>query len=66
MTGFFHPKRKGNAENKSNSQINVRFVAKTSDNRNFFQTIRSSNTIGDTVGITKVTIWIYFWPRGQI
>jgi len=31
----YHPKRRGNTENKNNSQINIRFVAKTSDIRTF-------------------------------
>jgi len=31
-------------ENKNNSLVNVRFVAKTSDIRNFSENIRSGNT----------------------
>jgi len=30
---YFHPKRRGNMENKNNSPFNIRFVAKTSDIR---------------------------------
>ena len=33
----FHPKRKWNMENKNNSPVNIRFVAKTSDMRIFSQ-----------------------------
>jgi len=37
----FHSKRTGNMENKNNSPVNIRFVAKTSDIRNFSENIRS-------------------------
>jgi len=36
----FHPKRRGNAENKNNNEINIRFVAK-------HQTSEISLTISD-------------------
>ena len=39
-----HPKRWRNVENKNISPVNIRFVAKTSDIRNFFENIRSGNT----------------------
>jgi len=35
----FHPERRGNGENKSHSPVNIRFVVKTSDIRNFSQNI---------------------------
>jgi len=38
---LFHRKRIGNVENKNNSPVNMRFVAKTSNIRNFSQSIRS-------------------------
>jgi len=37
----FQPERTGNVENKNNSSFNIRFVAKTSDIKNFSQNIIS-------------------------
>jgi len=37
---YFHPKTR-NVENKNNCPVNIRFVAKTSDIRNFYENIRS-------------------------
>ena len=38
---YFHPERGGNLENKSNSPVNIRFVAKTSDIRNLSENVVS-------------------------
>jgi len=38
---YFNPKWIGNAENKNNIPINIRFVAQTSDIRNLSENIRS-------------------------
>jgi len=38
---YFHPKRRGIVENKNNRPLNIRFVAKTSDIRNFLENITS-------------------------
>ena len=38
---FFSFWRAGNVENKHNSSVNIRFFAKASDTKNFFQNIRS-------------------------
>jgi len=37
---YLHPKRRENVENKNNSPVKIRFVAKTSAIRNFSQNIR--------------------------
>ena len=37
----FQPRKRRNVENNNNSQLNIRFVAKTSDIRIFSQNIRS-------------------------
>jgi len=37
---YFYPKVRGNVVNKNNSPVNIRFVAKTSDIRNFSENIR--------------------------
>jgi len=37
---YFYPKWEGNVENKNNTPVNIRFVAKTSDIRNFSENIR--------------------------
>jgi len=34
-------KRRGNVENNTTALVNIRFIAKISDDRNFFQSIRS-------------------------
>ena len=41
---YFHPQKRGNVENINNNPVNIRFVAKTSDIRNFSENIRSGNT----------------------
>jgi len=38
---YFRPKMRGNVENKNNSSVNIRFVAKTSDLRNLSENITS-------------------------
>jgi len=40
---YFQPRKRRNVEN-NNYPLNIRFVAKTSDIRNFSQNIRSGNT----------------------
>ena len=40
-SNFFSPERTGNVETMSNNPLNIRFVAKTSDIRNYSQNIRS-------------------------
>ena len=40
----FHPERIENIGNKNNCPVNIRFVTKTSDIRNFSENIRSGNT----------------------
>jgi len=40
---YFHPRIR-NVENNNNCPLNIRFVVKTSDIRNFPQNIRSDNT----------------------
>jgi len=37
-------------KNKHNSPVNIRFVAKTSDIRNFSENIRSGNTKCNSIG----------------
>jgi len=37
---YFQPRKRGNVEN-NNSPLNIRFVAKTLDIRNFSQNVRS-------------------------
>jgi len=38
---YFQPRKRRNVENNNNCLLNIRFVAKTSDMRNFSQNIRS-------------------------
>jgi len=38
---YFRPKMRRNVENKNNNPVNIRFVAKTSDIRNLFESITS-------------------------
>jgi len=38
---YFRPKMRGNAENKHNNPVNIKFVAKTSDIRNLSDNITS-------------------------
>jgi len=38
---YFHPKRRGNVKIKNNSPVNIRFLAETSDIRNFSEDMRS-------------------------
>jgi len=54
----FHPKRRGNAENKNNSPVNIRFVTKTSDIRN---SLKTSNLIrSDVISQVKPCLhWKY-------
>jgi len=41
---YFQPRKRRNVENNNNCPLNIRFVAKISDIRNFSQNIRSGNT----------------------
>jgi len=53
----FHREKIGNVENKSNSPINIRFVAKTSDIRNFSQNIGSDVKISDVATLPPSNEW---------
>jgi len=44
---YFQPRKRRIVENNNNCPLNIRFVAKTSDIRNFSQNIRSGNTVFD-------------------
>jgi len=48
---YFHPQKREKVENINNSPVNIRFVAKTSDIRNLFESIRSD------VKTSEVATW---------
>ena len=55
----FHPTRIGNVGNKNNSLVNVRFVAKTSDIRNFSENIRSDVKTSEVATVVKLIVYTF-------
>jgi len=53
---YFHPERSGNVEDKSNSPVNIRFVAKTSDIRNFSENIICDVTTSEVVTLLSACL----------
>jgi len=51
---YLHSKRKGNVKNKSNSPVNIRFVAKTSDIMNVSENIRSDVKSSEAATLGKM------------
>jgi len=53
---LFHPKTRGIVENKNNSPVNIKFVAKTSD-------IRNVSGSGYSTAHCKYWLWAVTWPN---
>jgi len=54
---YFHPQKRENVENINNSPVNIRFVAKTSHIRNFFENIKSdfeTSEVATRLQLTRV------------
>jgi len=55
-----YPKGRGNVESKNNSPANIRFVAKTSDIRNFSQNIRSDVKTPEVATLEEMAVKNFF------
>jgi len=56
-----YPKGRGNVESKNNSPANIRFVAKTSDIRNFSQNIRSDVKTPEVATLEEMAVKNFFY-----
>jgi len=55
---YFQPRKRRNVENKINCPLNIRFVTKTSDLRNFSQNIRSDVKTSEVVTLFPVLMML--------
>jgi len=51
---YFYPQIRGNVADKDNSPVNIKFVVKTSDIRNFSENIRSYVKTSEVAKLTTL------------
>jgi len=51
---YFYPQIRGNVADKDNSPVNIKFVVKTSDIRNFSENIRSYVETSEVAKLTTL------------
>jgi len=63
---YFQPRKRRNVENNNNCPLNIRFVAKTSDIRNFSQNIRSDVKTSEVATLMPTIVSIYAMHAGCV